>query len=94
MWVLGSGLIGGFLASLILGAVRDRLPNWLVTLGVTLMSLGASAFLFYVYFFVGSSRPDAELQMRYCLVLGVMFLAGGIIIPLWSLWAAVGRRSD
>ena len=94
MTILSSGLIGGLLATAILALAREHLANWLVTLGVTLLSLGAATFLFYIYFFVGSSLPDAALQMRYCLGLAIAFLIGAIVIPVWSFLVERAREAD
>lgn len=94
MTILSSGLIGGLLATIILAVARDNLANWLVTLGVTLLCLGAATFLFYIYFFVGSSRPDAALQMRYCLGLAITFLVFGLVIPVCSFLVERTRETD
>jgi hypothetical protein len=94
MEILSSGLLGGILASIILTLAREYLANWMVTLGVTLMSLGASTFFFYIYFFVGSSRPDAAIQMRYCLGLAIAFLFGAIVVPVWSFLSERARETD
>lgn len=94
MAVVSAGVIGGLVASLVLSFVAGsdgRLPKVLLPLGVALASLGTSAFFFYVYLFVGSTRPDAELQMRYCLGLAIAFLVASIVVSACSLWAARER---
>jgi hypothetical protein len=92
--VLSSGVIGGLIASLVVGLVagaKGRLPRVLFPIGVAVLCFGMSAFFFYVYFFVGSSRPDAEVQMRYCLGLAIAFLIGSVVVPVCTFWAARAR---
>lgn len=44
---------------------------------------GFTLLLFYVYFFVGSARADAESQMKILSVLASAFLA----MTLWAIWS-------
>ena len=94
MAILSSGLLGGLLATIILALAKEHLSNWTVTLVVTLISLGASTFFFYIYFFVGSSRPDAAIQMRSCLGLAIAFLVGAIVVPAWSFLSERAQETD
>jgi hypothetical protein len=95
-----SGLIGGWLSTLFLGwavhnarsVAADR-QGWRTIragAGVWTPLAGAAGFsllLFYVYFFVGSARADAERQMMYCLGLAVTFAVGSLALA----WSACSR---
>ena len=51
-------------------------------LSAAAFSLGA----FYVYFFVGSARSDAERQMFYCLMIALAFGFGAIVLTFQAFW--------
>ena len=80
MPALSSGVIGGLIATALVGLVArtgGTLPMFLLRAGTFIGFVGMSAFFFYIYFFVGSARPDAPTPMRYMLGLAVSFLAAG-----------------
>lgn len=96
-----SGLIGGFVAAALVALARRRRtaarldadgwrtlrPGWMINLAF-ILSAALAAFCFYVWMFVGSSRPDADKQMMICLLLGVGFALGAV----GAGWAGYGRR--
>ena len=104
---VASGLIGGWLATLFMGwalhkarcveadrdgwrAIRAGVPVWLPLA----LSAGFSLLLFYVYFFVGSARADAEQQMLICLILALAFAAGTLALA-WGVFSqAVAWRGS
>jgi hypothetical protein len=91
-----SGIAASILTPLILGFIADRTRDvdagrdgWRRVRpsgGVYAMIAGLAGFtllLFYVYFFIGSARADAERQMMYLSVLACTFLAA----TLWAIWS-------
>ncbi|WEJ98387.1 MAG: hypothetical protein P0Y59_15720 [Candidatus Sphingomonas phytovorans] len=95
-----SGLIGAVLAAALCliaerGQKRARAnaegwktlrPGWLINATVTGMAAMA-AFCGYLRFFVGSSRPDADTQMTYALILVIAFG----LAALFGMWTNYGR---
>ena len=81
MPAFSSGLIGGLVATVLVGLVarsRGHLPKILLRWGAFIATASMSCFFFYIYFFVGSALPDAPTQMKYTLGLAVSFLVGAI----------------
>ena len=94
MPILSSGVIGGLVATVIVTLVASAKSSWpkrLLPIGVAVLSFAFSGFLFYIYFFVGSSRPDADHQMRICLGLAIAFLFSGILMLAVSAWESRRR---
>jgi hypothetical protein len=91
-----SGIAASILTPMVLGwavnrtrdvsASRDGWRQIRPSGGLYGMILATAAFslgAFYVYFFVGSARADAERQMFYCLLIAVAFL----LATLWACWS-------
>ncbi|MBU2134924.1 MAG: hypothetical protein KKA45_01875 [Alphaproteobacteria bacterium] len=87
--MISSGLIGGLVAAVLVSLVvgsKSLLAKRLLPAGAALLAFSFSALCFYVYFFVGSSAPDADEQMRACLQVAVALLLGGVLVLLTSYW--------
>ncbi|HEY0647338.1 hypothetical protein [Phenylobacterium sp.] len=102
---IASGLIGGLVATVFLGwainnarrVSADREGWSTLTPGAAIWAaiLGSAAFsllLFYVYFFVGSARADAEQQMMYCLALAIAFALGSLATACFAFSSTVSWR--
>lgn len=100
-----SGLLGGLIAAVLLGwaakaarrveadrqgwrTLRPGVTIW----GTILVSAAFSLGLFYVFFFVGSTRADAETQMMYCLVMAIAFGLGSAAMAYAALSRVVSWR--
>lgn len=68
-------------------------PDWLLN-GVTLVSVGLTIFICYVWLFVGSSRPDAASQMVICRVLAIAFGLATLYIVWFCHWRIFLWRDD
>lgn len=102
-----SGLLGGIVAMLLINWGTNRTRDVAVdangwrTLrpgGMLWATIAATAtfslLLFYVYFFVGSSLPDADEQMAWCLGLAVAFLALAGALVFFSLVPRIAWKAD
>ncbi len=100
MSALVSGMIGGFVAATLVAVALRRQrparksadgwktlrPGWLVNATIVGGACSA-AFTGYILLFVGSSRPDAETQMTYALMLFIGFA----LATAYLAWISYGR---
>lgn len=56
-----------------------------IIIAAATFSLGA----FYIYFFVGSARSDAESQMRACLGIAMAFGLGAVALTFQAFWSSL-----
>jgi len=90
------GIAASILTPLILGWMADRTRDveagrdgWRRIrpgsglYGMIVACAGFDLLLWYIYFFVGSARADAEKQMLYLFILACAFLAA----TLWAIWS-------
>ena len=100
MSALVSGLVAGAATAVLVAAARrSQKParrsaggwktlraGWLLD-GTIVAGAGAAALTGYVLLFVGSSRPDADVQMTYVLLLFIGFA----VATVYSAWLGYGR---
>ncbi|PTQ12114.1 hypothetical protein CLG96_05990 [Sphingomonas oleivorans] len=100
MGAVVSGLIGAVIAAALV-ALADRgqkpaqaiiegwrmlRPGWLLNFA-TAGSAGMAALFGYIFLFVGSSRPDADIQTPYAVILILAFGMAAIYVA----WTSYGR---
>lgn len=60
------------------------LMEWMAVI----LSFSLAALLLYVYYFVGSERPDADMQMQVVSWMSIVFAVGGVVCFYFSFLAS------